>query len=814
MSRSNRGRTIFIVSLISCFCTAGVIGSFIGLFIAEIRNTERALAIGEHLPSLPSVMLDRNGKLITEFFTDEKREIVPLDELPSHLLYAVLTKEDRTFFRHRGISPRGLLRAGWNNLVRTYPSGGSTITQVLARNLYLPDIKTERTVSRKLKEMWWALLLEKHRSKHEILQAYLDVSPFGHDTFGVDAASMFFFGHSAREITLAESAILVVQLSNVDINSPINNPNRSRKIASRILDEMSLLGYADVSETYASFDAYWDSFDTTRSNVTTAAGERVDRAPYFSDHVAREFESLFYGKPDLYRDGFTINTTLDLSYQRAAEEAVSAGVRSIEMIARAFLDRVAISAGDETFALLSSLSVLFDMESLDFTGERESASVRLLVESELAPVLELSALLFDSMDLSAVSRALLRRRESASGEGTISGALVMLANGTGEILTMVGGTDFGSDPVNRASGLRRKTGTLLNPLMFALGIQDGGLTASTPLVDMPAFYELPGGIYAFSPRTGDRWRGTVTVRDSVAYSLAAPAYQAVDIVGLDRVSETLGLVTGAGEVPRDFSLATAGIESSPLAAARAFSVLGSRGRIVEPFAISDVRDRNGDVILDRERSMLRGIASRVPLYGEEAAYIMTDIIASSVWNESPDRLDEGSPQTRNIPIVLNASSSPNREDAWAAAYSPYYTASAWFGNTISGKTLGDDLPVTGAAAHVLRGYMAGIYEDLPNRDFPLPPAKLVRGEVCSITGMLPTPECTDGVYSELFVPGTEPDELCRYHPALEERRADFRDRIGRELMLLNLDIPGVGSGSERTAIPDGVPAEPGNPLLD
>ena len=166
-------------------------GAVFGVIFAETKNISNTNKIGDYKPSLPSQILDINGELITEFFSDEKREIIPIKELPKHLINALITREDRDFFRHGGFSFKGTARAAWNILLGRYVSGGSTITQQVAGRHYAD--RSLKTLKRKLIELWWALQLEKRLSKYEILELYLNESYFGHNTYGVEAASPVLF---------------------------------------------------------------------------------------------------------------------------------------------------------------------------------------------------------------------------------------------------------------------------------------------------------------------------------------------------------------------------------------------------------------------------------------------------------------------------------------------------------------------------------------------------------------------------------------------------------------------------------------------
>ena len=143
---------------------AVALGAGTGLFLSGTRNLQAQLDVGEYNPTLPSLLLDRRGKLITQYFAEEKRTIVALDEISPYLIYALIAKEDRTFYRHFGFSIKGFLRAAWNILSGRYFSGGSTISQQVAGNLY--EDREIYTIGRKLKELYWSVQLEKRRTKN------------------------------------------------------------------------------------------------------------------------------------------------------------------------------------------------------------------------------------------------------------------------------------------------------------------------------------------------------------------------------------------------------------------------------------------------------------------------------------------------------------------------------------------------------------------------------------------------------------------------------------------------------------------------
>lgn len=198
-----------------------------GLGFAIMDNIQNSSSFGEYEPAIPSKVLDINGKLITEFISEENRKIIPLTDMPTHLLKSLLVREDFGFFSHHGFSTKNLVRAAFNILIGSYYSGGSTLTQQLSKHLYTDQ--AYRSARRKLQEVFFALQMEKKLSKQEILEQYLNKMYFGYGNYGVQTASQYYFSKDASNIDVAESVMLVIQLANPSLYTPLKFAERQEK---------------------------------------------------------------------------------------------------------------------------------------------------------------------------------------------------------------------------------------------------------------------------------------------------------------------------------------------------------------------------------------------------------------------------------------------------------------------------------------------------------------------------------------------------------------------------------------------------------
>lgn len=258
---------------------------------------------------------DASGKLISRRFEENRLE-VPLAQMPPLLRQAILAAEDDRFYQHRGIDPRGLARAMWRNLLaRRVVEGGSTITQQLARNLYLSH---ERTVWRKLRELVYTLKLEAQYSKDEILEMYLNTIYLGQGTYGVEVAAETYFGKRVQQLTLAEAALIAGLPRGPELYNPFVSPEAAKARRNTVLERMAAVGYLDPARTRAA--------QNEPVNVAAVAPTAGDAA-YFLSYVEEQLKAFH---PDIHANllngGYRIYTTLDLDAQAAAMGALRDGL--------------------------------------------------------------------------------------------------------------------------------------------------------------------------------------------------------------------------------------------------------------------------------------------------------------------------------------------------------------------------------------------------------------------------------------------------------------------------------------------------------
>ncbi len=352
-------RRIVRITLLSL---AGIclIGAAAGVVVFAIlsRDLPSLGRIQSIEPTRKTLIFAADGDTIHEFYT-ENRTVVPLDRIPVRLQQAVVATEDRRFYHHYGLDPRRIVKVIWTNLSTSSSPGASTLTQQLARNLFLT---LDKTYKRKLKEMILALRIEQTYSKDEILTMYLNQIYLGKGAYGVQAAAHIYFGRDVWNLNDAECTMLAGMIQLPEAYSPFRHLDRAYKRRRTVLRSMQAMGVLSAAEA--------TRIDTTGIVVTSgdADGESAGFAAYFVEEVRKELESR-YGYEGLYSDGLRVTTTLVPRYQRWMEEAAEEHLTALEaeggypMTKARYDSLAAIGERPEKIEYLLGASVLLDVRT-------------------------------------------------------------------------------------------------------------------------------------------------------------------------------------------------------------------------------------------------------------------------------------------------------------------------------------------------------------------------------------------------------------------------------------------------------------------
>lgn len=754
------------------------IGAGLGAGIAQTCNIKNTEYFTEFDTALPTRLLDINGELITEFSSDEKRELISYQDLPQHLIDALITREDRIFFSHKGYSLKALFRAVIGQVLNMPLGGGSTLTQQIAGTIYCD--RTEMSIKRKLKELWWAIQMERRYSKNEILELYLNKIYFGGGTYGVNAASKYYFGHNATEITPAECALLVVQLSNPAFYNPFDHPNRAMDRQKYILASMVDADYITKTEADESFEEYWANFDYTRTS-SSAYMMRDDKAPWFSEYVRRELGNMIYGSDDIYTSGFTVNTTLNLEHQAVADKVMQKWIPTANQRYQNEHSRKSGVAVDTYVPLTELMSLLFNIPELKVSEQRAEIVANTTFMNEVNPVLDIMSLLTgsESLKMNIVNKAnTISKQDNA--KTTIEGTMIALESDTGYIDALVGGSKFDSEnQFIRAVQAKLQPGSTFKPLYYSAAIDSRKFTPATEISDSPVVFHTADGKPYIPQNFLGVWEGNVQLWYALCTSMNVPSLKVLDGIGFDaainRAVSLLGIsdeeLPTRGFVP-GYPIGLGVCSVRPIEMARAYSIFANGGKEVTPIAIRTVEDKNGNVIMTPELDLRKKQAAkgeRIQVISPQTSFVMTKLLEQTVqkgtlWRQKEKfwyKNDAG--KTYVMPAAGKTGTTQNWADAWTCGFTPYYTAAFWFGFDKPGQSLG--LNITGAtlAGMAWGDYMSEIHKNMLVKDFPKPLEGVIECTVCSESGQILTEDCGKHQTTQWFLEGTQPTQVCSLH---------------------------------------------------
>jgi penicillin-binding protein 1A len=617
--------------------------------VAQMQNIEQ---------SLSSKVLDRDGKVVHRFSV-EHRIHVPLSKMPADLQNAVVSIEDRRFFRHWGIDLRRLARAAVIDITsRGYAQGASTITQQLARNLYLT---LKPSMVRKIREALTALQLESCYTKKEILELYLNQVYLGAGAWGVEAASERYFSKHASALDLNECATLAGIIQQPE-RYRVDRTENHRRVAGRrnaVLAAMVSAGALDRAGAAAcmALPVPYRPLD---------AGMEI--GDYFFEMV-RKYVADRYGDGELYNGGLTIYSTLDRAGQAAAEEAAARATDTLQRrLNRIFTD---------------SIKAWRDFRVPRDTFLRHFDSLYALRAGEYGK-------LPDSFRL--------RRAQIA---------VVALDASTGAVRTVIGGRDFKESKFNRVTQARRQPGSAFKPFVYTAAMEHG-FTPASVVLDQPMTLQTPQG--EWRPENYDhKFHGPTTIRRALGLSINLVAIQVLMKVGPKVVvdyARRMGLRHNIQPIP---SLAIGSCEVTPMEMACAYQIFANEGIAAAPYCVEKITDRTGRVLEQHKPEEKEVLSPRT-------AYLMCSLLQTVVCCGTASAIP-GLGFTR--PAAGKTGTTNDYSDAWFVGFTPQVVCCVWAG-VDERRSLGAGVTGSRAAVPVWVPVMTALHKGMPVRDFDVP----------------------------------------------------------------------------------------------
>ncbi len=686
---------------------SATLGAIVGLAFVYGVDLPQINDLGHYRPISNTILYDDKGR---EFgtFALQRRTIARYEDYPTTLYNAVLSIEDKNFETHSGFDIWRMLAAALRDLRSgENVQGASTLTMQLARNLFLSP---ERTYSRKVREIMLAVQIERRFTKPQIFTLYANQIYLGHGIYGFATGAEYYFGKSAKDLTLEEAALLAALPKAPNNYSPLRNPERALRRRNLVIDAMVASGKITMAEATAAKKTHLQLH---------IHDDRNSLAPYFVEEI-RQYLEKKYGTEQVHEAGLRVYTTLNLDLQKAANNAVLDGLAAYERRHgwRTHLQKISdirpseehpslpassrpIEAGCYTHAevvsVSSSLALLRFGRYTAKIGRKDIVWTNRALP-QLLSVGDIAYVKVISLDPNFKAHVHLEQ------ESGVQGALLAIDSASGEIKAMVGGRDFSDSKFNRATQAFRQVGSSFKPYVYTAAIDQGAAPEDTVL-DGPTTFLTASGPYR--PHNYDgKFEGVITLRRALAASRNIPAVKLAQRLGIKSIIGYTRRFGISERIPPYLPVALGAVELTLLEQTSAFSAFSNDGTRVLPHYILKVTDYDGR-LLEESYPLAQAVIN------QRTARTMTSMLRDVVLHGTAVAAGR-----LKYAVAGKTGTTHDFTDAWFIGFSPSITCGVWVGFDEK-KTLGDKETGARAALPIWMDFMAtALPQHEFRRDFP------------------------------------------------------------------------------------------------
>ncbi|MEO6364045.1 MAG: penicillin-binding protein 1A [Caldimonas sp.] len=677
-------------------------------------NLPEISSLTDYRPKLPMRVYSADGVLLGEF-GEERRNFVPIGDIPKVMKEAVLAIEDARFYRHSGVDYVGVVRAGLSNFGESgRAQGASTITMQVARNFYL---STEKTFTRKIYEMLLALKIESLLSKEQILEVYMNHIALGQRAYGFASASEIYFGKPLKDITVAEAAMLAGLPKAPSANNPIVNPDRATVRQRHVIERMLENGFITVEQR-----------DAALAQVLKyrAPSEVAVHGEYVAE-VARQMLFSQYGV-EAYTRGLNVYLTLNSAEQTLAYHALRKGIMDFErrQVYRGPEDYVDLPAdAQETDARVAEA-----LQDFPDNDELKSAVVTEASAKKVVAVLQngasvtiageglkpaASALVAKANPKTQIRPgAVVRVIRGAKGDWSITqlpeveGAFVAMDPRTGAIRAMVGGFDYSKSKFNHVTQAWRQPGSSFKPFIYSAALEKG-FTPATVINDAPLFFDASTtGSQPWEPKNYDgKYDGPMSLRRGLAASKNMISIRILKSIGTGYAQQWITRFGfDADKHPAYLPMALGAGAVTPLQMASAYSVFANGGYRVNPLLIGRITDSKGHIVTEAK---MPALDESMRTIDARNAFVMSSLL-EEVTRAGTAAKAQAALKRRDI--YGKTGTTNDSHDAWFAGWQKNVVGVVWMGYDEPRK-LGDRETGGGVSLPVWIDFMSTVLKGVP-----------------------------------------------------------------------------------------------------
>ena len=647
-------------------------------------------------PPVSSRVYADNGTLIAEYAI-EKRLFIPYDSIPIVVINAFLSAEDKNFFNHPGIDPKGIARAVINNFKNIANNkrleGASTITQQVAKNFLLTN---EVSFKRKIKEAILAFRIEKAYTKEKILELYLNQIYLGEGTYGIAAASLEYFDKSVKELDYSEAALLAALPKAPSRYNPFRYYDEAKLRRNLVLENLNENNFIN--------DADLEEYKKKKINLKKRKIKLLKEANYYTEEIRRIIKDN-YGFDKLYAEGLYIKSALDIDYQLHALSALRSGIESYDRrhgwrgaLLNSKTDKnwekklkqkkIDISLGWKFAEIIDvqDSEITFNIVNTKEQGIIKSTNLKWAIKKTIYDSFKINDIIFVSSNS--------KNNWELKQYPKVNGAIVAINPYNGKVKALVGGFSFESSEFNRVTQAKRQPGSAFKPFVYAAALEKN-FSPNSIVLDAPFIAEQGVGLKNWKPENyGKKFYGPTTFRKGIEYSRNLMTVRIAKILGLEKILDLSKKLNIYDEIPELLSVSLGAAETTLINLTSAYAPFINGGKKIEPKLISRIQDRRGKTIFQEKSRKCIGcdkfINEKIELpkikstnekvISEETAYQMTSILQGAVQRGTAKKL-----RSLKVPLAGKTGTTNDNYDAWFIGFSS---------NLVIGVYVGYDNPKT------------------------------------------------------------------------------------------------------------------------
>ena len=666
-------------------------------------------------PPVSSRVYANNGTLIAEYAI-EKRLFIPYDSIPNPVINAFLSAEDKNFFNHPGIDPKGIARAIVNNFKNIVDNkrleGASTITQQVAKNFLLTN---EVSLRRKIKEAILAFRIEKAYTKKKILELYLNQIYLGEGTYGIAAASLEYFDKSVKELNYSEAALLAALPKAPSKYNPFRYYDEAklrRNLVLQNLNENSFISDSDL-----------EKFKKEEINLKKRKIKLLKEANYYTEEIRRVIKKN-YGFDKLYAEGLSIKSALDVDYQLHALSALRSGIESYDRRHgwRGAILNTKLEKNWQKKLKEKKIDPSLGWKFAEIINVNESEITFIIINKEQKGKIQKNNLkwavkktIYNSFKINDVIYVSKNSKKNweLKQYPEVNGAIIVIDPYNGKVKALVGGFSFESSEFNRTTQAKRQPGSAFKPFVYATALENN-FSPNSIVLDAPFITEQGVGLKNWKPENyGKEFYGPTTLRKGIEYSRNLMTVRIAQDVGIKKILKLSQDLNIYKEIPELLSVSLGSAETTLLQITNAYATFINGGKKVNPVLIERIQDRRGKTIYNSDNRECIGCdrysesETMIPLIknnfqqiiSKETAYQILSMLEGTIQRGTGKRLKD-----LKVPLAGKTGTTNDNYDAWFIGSTSKLVVGVYIGFD-DPKTLGRNETGAKAALPIFKNFI-------------------------------------------------------------------------------------------------------------